>query len=173
MDAASISWGGVGLTVGALLGLVVALAFARRAARRAVLALRDAPAEREARVRWLLAQHWARAALVSGHGELWRPACMALALAALASRTLYELETTIRAEIERADVEAANIWRQALAELTGARSGKGAPIAGADEWPWPVIHNEIQALMQTALGPADRIRPPTSDTNWIAPPTTR
>lgn len=71
--------------------------------------------------RLAVVQHWARSGVASGGAEPWRPILCALALAALTTDDLSEIDHWCTANADKAgDPELENVWRQARGEIQNA-----------------------------------------------------
>lgn len=160
---------------GEQLALMNKLSFSPAAAPRAsspsdrILEALDA-ANRPHAARLLLAQHWARGALCSQPHEAWGPACTALSIAALCAPDLEALGDLIREQTSASgtDPQVANVWRQALGELTSANQGGGMAIEEPEKWPFPLLAAKSRELLASAHAGAEQLvrsasSPPTAN----------
>jgi hypothetical protein len=151
----------VALVIGVMIGLLVGWAVLRRTR----LETPDSSQDRTQRfmqqhaVRLALAQHWARGGLLSEPTEPWRPIVSAAALAALAASDDRELDRLLSAQcgqIAASETEAANVWRQVLAELAASRASldpelaTGKNAAGESTWPDARLRDQAAELLRQA-----------------------
>lgn len=125
-------------------------------------------------LRLRLAQHWARGGLLSDESEAWRPACMAIAIAALGCRDMSELGVILRTQIgamSAHDPQVSNIFRQALAEYIATDTGKTLDPPNSGDWPHESLIHRVRELLEGATEKAARItdarnsaRPPAPET---------
>lgn len=101
-------------------------------------------------VRLRLAQHWARGGLLSQPGEPWRPACIALALVALAHDELELVDGAIAAELGAEEAQLANIFSQARGELEAARAAETAEVPNSSAWPTEALRVRARELLEHA-----------------------
>lgn len=127
-------------------------------------------ANRPHATRLLLAQHWARGALCSQPHEAWGPACSALAIAALCASDTEALGDLLRDQVATSgsDPQVANVWRQALGELTSASQGGGMAIEEPEKWPFPLLAAKSRELLASAHAGAEQLvrsasSPPTAN----------
>jgi hypothetical protein len=107
--------------------------------------------------RLAIAQHWARAALLSEPETTWSPILVACALAALAARDLHELRATLDAAIGRmgANPRTANVWRAAAGELVETMQGEGIALESPHDWAWSLIGERVRIYLDDAQRTAE------------------
>lgn len=121
----------------------------------------DAPQiDRTELLRLRLAQHWARGGLLSDESEAWRPACMAIAIAALGCRDLGELGVILRTQVGNVssfDPQVANIFRQALAEYVASDPAKTLDAPNSAGWPHESLIHRVRELLEQVSEEAARM----------------
>ena len=109
-------------------------------------------------VRFAVAQHWARGALLSDASEPWRPIVSAAAIAAVAledgDSLLAHINAIVGSVSVTTDPQVANVWRQVQAELIGCRMAltgeflAGVRADGSPSWSHQAIGLRTAELLE-------------------------